>query len=140
MSNLATQYCEVPLAALARAAAGTAGAVTIGRANENDIVVSDVLASRQHATLMPTPLGTEIRDSSINGTFVNGTRVGSAILSDDDVVTIGNVDLVFRDGTLIQRSEAATRSGGLEVRGVKYIVDNGKQLLDDISLTAGPAR
>ncbi len=89
---------------------------------------------------MPTPLGTEIRDRSINGTFVNGTRVGSAILSEGDVVTIGNVDLVFSDGTLIHRSEAATRSGGLEVRGVKYVVDNGKQLLDDISLTAGPAR
>ena len=35
---------------------------------------------------------------SINGTFVNGTRVGSAILTEGDVVTIGNVDLVFRDG------------------------------------------
>ena len=63
-----------------------------------------------------TPLGTEIRDRSVNGTFVNGTRVGSAILTEDDVVTIGNVDLVFRDGTLIKRSEAATRTGGLEVR------------------------
>jgi len=96
------------------------------------------LASRQHATLIPTSLGTEIRDNSINGTFVNGTRVGSAILTEDDVVTIGNVDLVFRDGTLIKRSDAATRTGGLEVRGVKYVVDNGKQLLDDISLTARP--
>ena len=42
--------------------------------------------------------------------FVNGTRVGSAILTEDDVVTIGNVDLVFRDGKLIQLSEAAKRT------------------------------
>ncbi|HWF29999.1 MAG TPA: ATP-binding cassette domain-containing protein [Mycobacterium sp.] len=137
VSNLATRFVKL-LSPRSSSAAGTAGAMTIGRAPENGIVVSDVLASRQHATLVPTPLGTEIRDTSINGTFVNGTRVGSAILTEDDVVTVGNVDLVFRDGTLIKRSDAATRTGGLEVRGVKYVVDNGKQLLDDISLTARP--
>ncbi|WP_197520859.1 FHA domain-containing protein [Mycobacterium sp. E2238] len=137
VSNLATRFVKL-LSPRSSAAAGSPGAMTIGRAAENDIVVSDVLASRRHATLVRTPLGTEIRDNSINGTFVNGTRVGSAILSDDDVVTIGNVDLVFRDGTLTPRSEAATRTGGLEVRNVRYVVDNGKQLLDDISLVARP--
>jgi ABC-type multidrug transport system ATPase subunit len=137
VSNLATRFVKL-FAPRSSSAAGTVGAMTIGRAAENDIVVSDVLASRQHATLVPTPLGTEIRDNSINGTFVNGTRVGSAILTEDDVVTIGNVDLVFRDGTLVKLSEAATRTGGLEVRNVKYVVDNGKQLLDDISLSARP--
>ncbi|MEE6138614.1 FHA domain-containing protein [Mycobacterium sp. 050128] len=137
VSNLATRFVKL-LSPRSSSAAGTAGAMTIGRAPENDIVVSDVLASRRHATLVPTPLGLEIRDNSINGTFVNGTRVGSAILNDDDVVTIGNVDLVVRDGTLSKLSAAATRSGGLEVRDVKYVVDNGKQLLDNISLTARP--
>ncbi|WP_082972720.1 FHA domain-containing protein [Mycobacterium sp. E2497] len=136
VSNLATRFVKL-LSPRSSAAAGTR-ALTIGRAAECDIVVSDVLASRQHATLVQTPLGTEIRDNSINGTFVNGTRVGSAILTDDDVVTIGNVDLVFRDGTLTERSDAATRTGGLEVRNVEYVVDNGKQLLDDISLIARP--
>jgi ABC transport system ATP-binding/permease protein len=137
MANLATRFVKL-LSPRSSSAAGTVGAITIGRAADSDIVVYDVLASRHHATLMPTPLGTEIRDTSINGTFVNGTRVGSAILTEDDVVTIGNVDLVFRDGTLIRRDEAATRTGGLEVRNVKYIVDNGKQLLDNIALTARP--
>ncbi len=137
VSNLATRFVKL-FAPRASSAAGTAGAMTIGRAAENDIVISDVLASRQHATLIPTPIGAEIRDNSINGTFVNGTRVGSAILAEDDVVTIGNVDLVFRDGTLVKLSEAASRTGGLEVRNVEYVVDNGKQLLDDISLSARP--
>ena len=137
MSNLATRFVKL-FAPRSSAAAGTAGAMTIGRAAENDVVVADVLASRRHAVLVPTPLGTELRDNSVNGTFVNGVRIGSAILTEDDVVTIGNVDLVFRKGTLIQRSAAARRGGGLEVRGVKYTVDNGKQLLDDISLLARP--
>jgi ABC transport system ATP-binding/permease protein len=114
------------------------GSATIGRANDNDIVIQDVLASRHHAFLVPSPLGTEIRDAhSVNGTFVNGVRVGSAVLSEGDVITIGNVDLVFTDGNLIRRTEAATRTGGLEVNGVHFKID-GKELLDNISLTARP--
>jgi ABC transport system ATP-binding/permease protein len=114
------------------------GSATIGRANDNDIVIQDVLASRHHAFLVQSPLGTEIRDArSVNGTFVNGVRVGSAVLNDGDVITIGNVDLVFTNGNLIRRTEAATRTGGLEVNGVHFKID-GKELLDNISLTARP--
>ncbi|BBZ45671.1 ATP-binding cassette domain-containing protein [Mycobacterium parmense] len=115
-----------------------AGAAWIGRSLENDIVIHDVLASRHHAFLTPTPIGTEIRDAhSINGTFVNGIRVGSALLAEGDVVTIGNVDLVFTGGVLVRRQDVATRTGGLEVRGVDFAVD-GKTLLEQISLTARP--
>ena len=104
-----------------RSAEAPPGSIKIGRATDNDIVIPDVLASRHHATLVPTPSGTEIRDNrSINGTFVNGSRVESALLREGDVVTIGNVDLVFADGTLVRRTEteAATRTGGLDVHGV----------------------
>lgn len=136
-SNRATRMVKF-LSPRSPVTAKTPGTVTIGRAPDNDIVVSDVLASRQHATLALTPHGTEIRDGSINGTFVNGTRMGSAILTEGDVITIGNVDLVFSGSTLIPHSKATTRTGGLEVRGVTFTVDNGKQLLDDISLSARP--
>ncbi|WP_264961017.1 ATP-binding cassette domain-containing protein, partial [Mycobacterium kiyosense] len=140
VSGLATRMVKIlaPRSQRGSEPAKSTGVISIGRANDNDIVVSDVLASRQHATLRLTPLGTEIQDRSVNGTFVNGTRVGSAILAEGDVVTIGNVDLVFSDGTLLPSSETATRTGGLEVRNVDYTVDNGKQLLDGISLVARP--
>ncbi|OMC30543.1 ABC transporter ATP-binding protein [Mycobacterium sp. GA-1841] len=124
-----------------RSTSAPANAVKIGRATDNDIVIPDVLASRHHATLIPLPGGTEIRDErSINGTFVNGARVDSAILHDDDVVTIGNVDLVFSGGTLVRRSEteADTRTGGLEVRGLTWTIEGNKTLLDNISLDARP--
>lgn len=117
------------------------GSTKIGRATDNDIVIPDVLASRHHATLIPGPSGTEIRDErSINGTFVNGARVESAMLKDGDTVTIGNVDLVFRGGTLVRRTEteAATRTGGLEVHGVTWTIEGNKTLLDNISIAARP--
>ncbi|BCZ24584.1 FHA domain-containing protein [Mycobacterium senriense] len=117
------------------------GAIKIGRANDNDIVIPEVLASRHHATLVPTPSGTEIHDNrSINGTFVNGARVDSAVLHDGDVVTIGNIDLIFHGGTLARRDQTATatRTGGLDARGVTWTIENNKTLLDNISLTALP--
>ncbi|GAB3010315.1 ABC transporter ATP-binding/permease Rv1747 [Mycobacterium bourgelatii] len=118
-----------------------AGAIKIGRAEDNDIVIPEVLASRHHATLIPTANGTEIRDNrSINGTFVNGTRVESAVLREGDVVTIGNIDLVFANGSLARREESLleTRTGGLDVRGVTWTIEGNKTLLDNISISARP--
>ena len=117
------------------------GTTTIGRATDNDIVIPDVLASRHHATLVPSPEGVKILDArSINGTFVNGTRVDEALLREGDVVTIGNVDLVFQDGTLVRRTEteAATRTGGLQVRPDKPDDRARAELLNNISFAAGP--
>src|SRR5208283_1364077 len=91
-SNIATSMMKILRPGRA-AAESTPGAIKIGRANDNDIVIPEVLASRHHATLIPTAHGTEIHDNrSINGTFVNGSRVEVAVLRDGDVVTIGNID------------------------------------------------
>ncbi|MFW3112654.1 transmembrane ABC transporter ATP-binding protein [Mycobacterium haemophilum DSM 44634] len=138
--NIATSMMKI-LRPSRSAVSSTPGAVKIGRANDNDIVIPEVLASRHHATLLPTPNGTEIHDNrSINGTFVNGSRVDVALLCDGDIVTIGNIDLVFAGGTLARRDETATatRTGGLDVRGVTWTIENNKMLLDSISLTARP--
>ncbi|MFN8043842.1 MAG: ATP-binding cassette domain-containing protein [Mycobacterium sp.] len=139
-SNLATSMLKI-LRPGGAPAEVPPGAVKIGRATDNDIVIPDVLASRHHATLIPTPGGTEIADNrSINGTFVNGARVDTALLDEGDVVTIGNVDLLFTRGTLVRRTEteAATATGGLDVRAVTWTIENHKTLLDNISLTARP--
>ena len=114
--------------------------ITIGRALDNDIVLPDVLASRHHARLVPTPSGVRLQQARGGaGTFVNGARVRDAPLREHDLVTIGNVDLVFTDGQLVPRSAPAAASGGLEVRGVGLTVERGTlSLLDRVSLTARP--
>jgi len=124
---------------VAPAAKTAPGSIAIGRAPDNDIVVLDVLASRYHAKLVPTAQGVQIEDAgSINGTFVNGRRVKDEFLHDGDVVTIGNVDLVFADGTLVRRTEPGAKTGGLEVCGVSYTVDGGPTLVDRVSFSARP--
>jgi len=115
------------------------GTTSIGRAFDNDVVITDVLASGHHATLVPTPEGVQIQDAdSAHGTFVNGERVKDAPLQQDDVVTIGNVDFVFGNGNLVRRTEPATTTGGLDVRGVSLLARRAVTLLDRVSFSAAP--
>ncbi|MCT7661128.1 ATP-binding cassette domain-containing protein [Mycobacterium deserti] len=114
--------------------------ITIGRAPDNDIGVSDVLASRHHARLIATPSGMQIQDAhSVNGTFVNGTRIKNATLVESDVVTIGNVDFVYAGGTLVRRREPAPTTGGLKVRDVSVTLESPNvTLLNKVSFDAAP--
>jgi pSer/pThr/pTyr-binding forkhead associated (FHA) protein len=137
-SNIATNMIRI---LRSPAPAPPPGTTTIGRATDNDIVIPDVLASRHHATLVPSSEGVKILDArSINGTFVNGTRVDKALLREGDVVTIGNIDLIFHNGTLVRRSEteAATRTGGLEVRHISLTIEHARTLLKNVSFSARP--
>jgi ABC-type multidrug transport system ATPase subunit len=113
---------------------------TIGRAADADIGISDMLASRHHATLVVTPSDVTIHDgNSVNGTFVNGERIKSKTLRDNDIVTIGNIDFVFAAGNLVRRTEPAATRGGLEVRSVGLTLPDGDAtLLDRVSLTVRP--
>jgi ABC-type multidrug transport system ATPase subunit/pSer/pThr/pTyr-binding forkhead associated (FHA) protein len=113
---------------------------TIGRAADNDIGISDALASRHHARLVATPSGVQIQDAnSANGTFVNGERIKKKALADNDVVTIGNLDFVFTDGDFVRLAEPATTAGGLEARDVGLTLEDGDvQLLDRVSFTSRP--
>jgi cytochrome P450/NADPH-cytochrome P450 reductase len=67
----------------------------IGREPDNDIVVSDLSVSSHHAELRTVAGGYRIVDlGSTNGTFVNEQRVTAALLSDGDMVGLG--DSTFR--------------------------------------------
>jgi ABC transport system ATP-binding/permease protein len=62
-------------------------ALRIGRAPDNDIVVSDPAVSSHHAELRNVAGAYWIVDlDSTNGTFVNGQRVADASLTEGDVV------------------------------------------------------
>ncbi|EGD56191.1 FHA domain-containing protein [Gordonia neofelifaecis] len=134
----ASAVYEVPGELRGRETISLKGVQTIGRTPDNDIVVSDVLASRHHARMTSTPQGMLLEDlGSVNGTFVNGHRVMAHRLSESDVVTIGNSDFVLAGGQLVRGRPQAQVAGGLEVTGVGLTID-GKALLNDISFSAAP--
>ncbi|WP_067284140.1 ABC transporter ATP-binding protein/permease [Streptomyces jeddahensis] len=108
----------------------------IGRALENDLVVSDLQVSRHHAEFHATPDGRcEIRDlGSHNGTYVNGQPIpkgGSALLGPNDIVGVGHS--TFR--VVGDRLEEFVDTGevSFSARHLTVTVDGGKQILKDVS-------
>jgi mRNA-degrading endonuclease RelE of RelBE toxin-antitoxin system len=81
-----------------------AQAMRIGRVPGNDLVLADLDVSRDHAELRKSPTGGyEVIDlNSHNGTFVNGQRVTSKLLTEDDLVSIGRSTFRLEDGELVQ--------------------------------------
>ncbi|MDH3590844.1 MAG: FHA domain-containing protein, partial [Planctomycetota bacterium] len=70
--------------------------VVIGRAQDADVMIKDVKASRRHCVIEPEPGGWRVRDlGSGNGTKLNGARVDREALRPDDVVTIGDVRILY---------------------------------------------
>jgi hypothetical protein len=69
---------------------------TIGRAPEADLFLDDVTVSREHAIIEREPDGFYLRDlESLNGTYVNRTRVTRQRLADGDEVQVGKFKLTF---------------------------------------------
>jgi FHA domain len=64
--------------------------ITLGRGDENDVVLGTVMASRVHAELRPEAGGYVLHDrGGRNGTWVNGRRVTTHQLQPGDEIVIG---------------------------------------------------
>ncbi|MFD8871333.1 FHA domain-containing protein [Streptomyces sp. NPDC059590] len=105
----------------------------IGRALENELVVSDLQVSRNHAEFRALPDGRfEIRDlGSHNGTYVNGQPVRQQIIGPSDIVGVGHS--TFR--LVGDRLEEFVDTGAVSfsARHLTVTVDGGKQILKDVS-------
>jgi len=84
--------------------------LTIGRHPENDIVPKDAAVSKHHAVIERVGEKLIVLDKeSRNGTFVNGIKVQSAELNDEDVVKFGNeLNLRVLTFSLKKRASAVT--------------------------------
>jgi|AntRauTorckE6833_2_1112554.scaffolds.fasta_scaffold04846_3 pSer/pThr/pTyr-binding forkhead associated (FHA) protein len=70
--------------------------VTLGRNDENDIVIESGSVSGKHAEMRRVPGGYELIDlGSTNGTKLNDERQQKIVLSNDISVSLGDVDFGF---------------------------------------------
>lgn len=79
--------------------------ITIGRGQENDIVLEMDNVSRYHAMVEKVDVGFVVRDQqSTNGTYVNDTEVSEATqyLVNGDLIKIGGAILKFLEGGEIE--------------------------------------
>ena len=107
------------------------GSMTIGRARDNAIVVSDLLASRHHAELYVGRHGVDVVDlESANGTFVNGQRVTRAPLDQGDVIAVGHHVFQLEGDQLVEYIDSGDVS--FEADGLNVFAGE-KQLMHDMT-------
>ena len=114
-------------------------AVTIGRADDADLLVDDIGVSRHHARITPAPGGGFcIEDlASTNGTFVGTSRVGVALLAAGDILQLGpHLRLRFavvdsaEEALYRQLYESSVRDPLTHVYNRRYLAD---RLLSEIA-------
>ncbi|WP_462417568.1 ABC transporter ATP-binding protein/permease [Kytococcus sp. Marseille-QA3725] len=112
--------------------------LTVGRDDDNDVVVDDLLASRHHARLVATDNGFQLQDlSSRNGTYLDGSRVQTATVRPGQRISIGHAELTVRPGPqLVHGAEdqpVSFAAENLRVEGRK-----GSVRLNDVSFSLPP--
>ncbi|GAA3382768.1 FHA domain-containing protein [Streptomyces racemochromogenes] len=107
----------------------------IGRALENELVVSDLQVSRHHAEFRSTGGRFEIHDlGSHNGTYVNGQplpKSGTALLGPNDIVGVGHSTFKIVGDRLEEFVDTGEVS--FSARHLTVTVDGGKQILKDVT-------
>ena len=83
---------------------------TIGRREECDICIPDATISGVHCTESSNEDGVyEVTDeNSTNGTQVSGKLVDKQTLSNNDIIQVGNVEILFKAGGTSGVSEEST--------------------------------
>jgi pSer/pThr/pTyr-binding forkhead associated (FHA) protein len=80
----------------------------IGRSLAADVRFDDATVSRRHALVVSQAEGVRVLDDrSLNGIYVNGSRVEWSPLADGDEITIGRHNLYFMDTVAVATVAAA---------------------------------
>jgi pSer/pThr/pTyr-binding forkhead associated (FHA) protein len=85
--------------------------ITIGRLPENTICISNMGISRRHAKIERDANNTfAISDlNSLNGTFINNSKIKKSALANGDKITIGKYTILFED--MEKKDLSATAAG-----------------------------
>ncbi|MDH3891360.1 MAG: FHA domain-containing protein [candidate division Zixibacteria bacterium] len=103
--------------------------ISIGRGNDNDIVLENRGVSRRHAMIEFNDNAAVLIDNeSLNGTFVNSRKVSEEVLRDQDVITIGKYALVYNTETTHEGADGANFDGTmvLNTKQQKKMLENDK--------------
>lgn len=113
--------------------------VTIGRADDNTVVLNDLQVSRHHAELLRRDDRSWLLSDldSYNGTFVEGERVEGTRLISDEVISIGSRFL--RVGGSGIEEYSAVEHFPVAAEDLRVVTPDGSVLLDDISFVVEEA-
>jgi len=117
----------------------TSSGVTIGRAEDNDIVLDDEQASRRHARVFLRADGACVVEDlgSRHGTFVNDSPVGADghVLASGDLLVVGGSELRFAAGEetrMASRASEVVRARSVRFNGSRMAI--GRDASNDVVL------
>lgn len=106
------------------------GIFTIGRKDDNDLILSDTSVSRQHAEIKKTKEGYFLTDlGSYNGTKVNGKLTQSVLLKHKDKITIGLTSLIL----LFEKKDVTSQESSLVLTTDSDYENEHKEVLKSLS-------
>jgi len=115
-----------------------AAKITLGRVQDNDVVLSHPQVSAYHAQLTREQESYLLTDlNSTNHTYVNGLQVTSQLLQPRDEIRIGPFRFIYTAAELTQYDES--ESIRIDALDLKKVGNNKVTLLNDITI-AIPAR
>lgn len=119
------------------ASAAPASILRIGRGSDNDVVLTDPMVSRRHATVRRSGNGWLLTDlGGRNPTLCNGTEVtGVVVVRDGDLLTFGATDVAVSDHGLTPVPATEQR---LVVDDVSHWLPNGTILLSGVDVDIRP--
>ena len=105
--------------------------ITIGRAAENDLVIDNSFISKHHCRiLIDEARNATLEDlNSLNGTFVNGTRITRQLITPQDIVMLGTSYKLYSSMWTSNRPSPQP-----EALGYKQILNIGRDTTNDIVL------
>jgi EAL domain-containing protein (putative c-di-GMP-specific phosphodiesterase class I) len=83
----------------------------IGRSRSADLTIYSHKISKEHAHISQGPTGFVVRDlCSTNGTYVNGQRIGEALLHDGDIIHMSHWEFCFCLGAGLRTGPNCTQT------------------------------
>lgn len=104
--------------------------LSIGRTNDNDIVLENRGVSRKHAMIEFNENAAVVIDNeSLNGTFVNNRKITEEVLRDADIITIGKYNLIYHCQSQNAAEDISRMDGTmvLNTKQQKQLVENDRR-------------
>ncbi len=103
--------------------------ISIGRTNDNDIVLENRGVSRKHAMIeFNNNAAVVIDNESLNGTFVNNRKINEEVLRDADCITIGKYNLIYHSQSSNPNEDSVGMDGTmvLNTKAQKQLLENDR--------------
>ena len=115
--------------------------ITIGRADDSDIVLNHVSTSLEHAFIVKTDRGFEINNFNNNNiTMINGEILrGQVLLRERDVILIANAKIIYNKGRLLyQLYSKGVRLDAIDIVKTVKVKGQKRNISDHVNFSIKP--